>query len=223
MPRFSDVEHDGIDLDGALSDRVLFHVIETRSAAFDLPVDEAWSTLAERYPDDARLRLAAIAADVDANGIAGGPEWIVAAFESVLPKLATTDHPAFAGAATLFFEQCGASHDALRARVRRLVSDWPRNEAEAHHALRKFVRRLLDEADERTRGHQPWGDAKVETAADLLAKAEGPARPYAPTQAFARGDRLAHPKFGEGVVLGAAEGKIEVAFADQRRVLVAKV
>lgn len=47
-----------------------------------------------------------------------------------------------------------------------------------------------------------------------------PARRYAATETFAPGDAIEHPKFGAGLVVGAADGKIEVEFADGPRTLV---
>jgi hypothetical protein len=47
-----------------------------------------------------------------------------------------------------------------------------------------------------------------------------PPRAYSALLAFARGERVAHPTFGTGVVAGSpGEGKVEVAFPTGRRVL----
>jgi hypothetical protein len=47
-----------------------------------------------------------------------------------------------------------------------------------------------------------------------------PPRAYAPAEAFGTGERVAHPKFGIGVVTGApGPGKVEIAFPSGRRVL----
>jgi len=47
-----------------------------------------------------------------------------------------------------------------------------------------------------------------------------PIRLYAMNETYAPGDRIAHPKFGQGVVEAApAPGKIEVCFPDGQRVL----
>lgn len=226
MRRFDDVDHDGFDLDDDLPDRTLFHAIETRLIVGDLGADEPFGLLAERYPDDARLRLCALAADVDANGVRDalrGPEWVATALESIAPALTDTDRPALAAVVTLLFDELRPEDEAIRARVRPLVESWPRNAGEARHALRTFFGRVLDEAEERTRGNRPWAEPKKETPIELAARSTGPARRYAPTETFARGDRVLHPKFGEGVVLGAAEGKIDVAFGNERKTLVAKV
>ncbi|MBA3820416.1 MAG: SMI1/KNR4 family protein [Deltaproteobacteria bacterium] len=50
-----------------------------------------------------------------------------------------------------------------------------------------------------------------------------PVRAYSASSSFTLGERIAHPKFGEGVVQAVnAPGKVTIQFVDQRRVLVAK-
>ncbi|MBI2390897.1 MAG: hypothetical protein HYV09_15000 [Deltaproteobacteria bacterium] len=219
-PKFDDVEVDGTQVDESASDRVLFHVIATRAEIGDLPVDEAWAALAERYPDDVRLRLLAIAADVDTNGVRD-PEWLVSVMQSIAPTIDEASRPALSGLVAVAFEDLGPEN-ALRSRARALVANWPKSATEAHRALRALETKVLVEADERTRGGRPWGERAAERVAEVVTKPNAPPRPYSPTEAYERGDRLVHPKFGEGVVLGAAEGKIEVAFGDERKRLVAR-
>jgi hypothetical protein len=61
-----------------------------------------------------------------------------------------------------------------------------------------------------SRSHEP------QVAADL----SRPVKPYRFDGEFSPGDRLEHPKFGEGVVEMTSEpGKMQVFFADGRRVL----
>lgn len=219
MGRFDDVDAEGSELDDELSDRALFHAIEVRLEAGDLAADDAWGMLAERYPDEPRLRLGALAADLDANFVR---DWFASTVEALAPRLDERDRPALAGAIAIAFEGLRAEDEAVRARVRPLVDAWPRNLDEARNALRAFVARVLEEADERTQGGRPFAEPKAASATPATAEASGPARPYRPTEAFARGDRLVHPKFGEGLVLGAAEGKIDVLFGVERKRLVAK-
>jgi hypothetical protein len=47
-----------------------------------------------------------------------------------------------------------------------------------------------------------------------------PARQYSPREAFSDGDWIEHPKFGQGEVIGTREGKIEVKFGTQKRILI---
>jgi hypothetical protein len=48
----------------------------------------------------------------------------------------------------------------------------------------------------------------------------GPARPYSPKEIFAAGDWVDHPKFGQGKVSQARDGKIEVRFESGSRLLI---
>jgi hypothetical protein len=46
-----------------------------------------------------------------------------------------------------------------------------------------------------------------------------PARPYSPQESYAAGDKIMHTKFGEGSVLEARQGKIDVRFGRETRTL----
>lgn len=47
-----------------------------------------------------------------------------------------------------------------------------------------------------------------------------PSRNYSPREAYSEGDWIAHPKFGEGEVTASRDGKIEVKFATEKRILI---
>jgi len=46
-----------------------------------------------------------------------------------------------------------------------------------------------------------------------------PARAYSPQETYATGDQITHPKFGEGNVMEARQGKIDVRFGREMRTL----
>ena len=46
-----------------------------------------------------------------------------------------------------------------------------------------------------------------------------PARAYSPREIYAAGDKITHPKFGEGSVAEARQGKIDVRFGREMRTL----
>ena len=46
-----------------------------------------------------------------------------------------------------------------------------------------------------------------------------PARAYSPQETYAAGDQITHPKFGEGNVMEARRGKIDVRFGREMRTL----
>ena len=51
------------------------------------------------------------------------------------------------------------------------------------------------------------------------AASNGPARSYSPRDVYAAGERITHPKFGEGNVVEARQGKIDVRFGREMRTL----
>lgn len=63
-------------------------------------------------------------------------------------------------------------------------------------------------------------DSLTELAAIGWRAPELAARPYAPSQTFAVGDLIDHPKFGRGAVTASSGGRIEVAFPDGPHTLV---
>lgn len=51
------------------------------------------------------------------------------------------------------------------------------------------------------------------------AASHAPARPYSPQETYAAGDNITHTKFGEGSVVEARQGKIDVRFGREMRTL----
>jgi hypothetical protein len=212
--RFADVDTDGITVDGDAEDRVLFHVIETRNEVGDLPVDEAWTILADRYPDDARLRILAWFHDLSANGVDAlrDPTAIVKSLQHLIDKVGATPEVS----SLIVMAGVEITNRDLMVPLEKAAAPLP-EERIARRTLRKLASAVLDEAEEKTRDGKPFGDARKE---EKVPVATGPLRDYSPKTAFDVGDRVSHPKFGEGIVLSKAEGKIEVAFPDARRRLI---
>ena len=214
--RFADVAGDGIEIDGSSEDRAVFCAIESRGEIGDLPVDEAWALLADRYPNDARLRVLALYHDLDQNGVDAFRDTtsLMRAMNALIETKADR-------------EQCAAliamiaaevdDRDAL-APVERALAPIP-EERVARRLLRKLREAVLDEADEKTRDGGAFGE-RADHAKEKIKPNEGPAKPYSPKQEFAIGDRVAHSKFGEGLVIDKADGKIEVSFPDGKKKLV---
>ena len=210
---FDDVDAEGFEAGPEAADRALFHCVATRAEVGDLPVDEAWGILADRYPDDLRLRILSIMHDVDANGTTEGGirdvEGLGRALQVLAEKAVGELREPFESLVVFVDDVLGKnkSDEAFR---------------KARRTLRKFEQALLVDADERTKGDRPFAErsspAKIDDAV-LLASAKGEPKRYAPNQAFAVGDRIAHPKFGTGVVVAREEGKVEVAFEGGRKKL----
>lgn len=213
--RFEDVAGDGIEIDANSEDRALFCAIETRGEVGDLPVDEAWAVLADRYPHDPRLRVLSLYHDLDQNGVDAfrDPAALMRAMNALTEARADR-------------EQCAAlvamigaeldDRDAL-ASVERALAPIP-EERIARRLLRKLRDAVLDEAEEKTRDGNPFGE-RAPSGTSAIKPKDAPPRPYSPKEPFDVGDRMLHTKFGEGVVVGKGDGKVEVAFSDGRRKL----
>ncbi|MGZ3423398.1 MAG: hypothetical protein ACXVEF_15735 [Polyangiales bacterium] len=209
---FDDVDHDDLEADAEASDRVLFSVIEAKGEIGDLPVFEAWGILADRYSDDRRLHILALAHDVEENGqdAVRDREAIERALEAIGNGLDPSLRDAHGALSVVIEDALGKASDESYRKARRTI--------------RKLEQALLEEADKKTKGDKPFGvRAAPKPAVDdatLIAKAQGPMKKYAPTETFAVGDRVDHSKFGLGVVLAREENKVEVAFESGRKRLV---
>ncbi|HEX8423382.1 MAG TPA: hypothetical protein VF634_08220 [Pyrinomonadaceae bacterium] len=78
------------------------------------------------------------------------------------------------------------------------------------------------------RYRDPEAKAAVKTRRTTAASSSGekeraasnkPARPYSPQESYAAGDKITHTKFGEGSVVEARQGKIDVRFGRETRTL----
>ena len=209
---FDDVDLDALERGAEPHDRALFACVERKGGGTLFAVDEAWSVLADRYPADARLRVLAIAREIEAHGVDEGRtlEDYQRAIDALAPRVDGDLHDVFEALSVLLLEaQRRAPDDAFR-RARRLV--------------RRLEQGLLAEAAARTAGDRPFAErspsAPAMDDATLLARASGEVLAYSPKAAFAVGDRLSHVKFGVGLVVGREDSKIEVVFAEGRKKLV---
>jgi len=214
--RFADVAGDGIEIDASSGDRAVFCTIESRGEIGDLPVDEAWALLADRYPNDARLRVLALYHDLDQNGVEAFRDTasLMRAMNALIETKADREQCA---ALVAMIAAESDDRDAL-APVERALAPIP-EERIARRLLRKLRDAVLDEADEKTRDGGNFGEGAPSTL-DKIKPNEGPPKPYSPKESFAVGDRVVHTKFGEGLVIDKADGKIEVAFPEGRKKLV---
>jgi hypothetical protein len=213
--RFDDIAGEGIEIDGSSEDRALFCAIESRGEIGDLPVDEAWALIADRYPDDARLRVLALYHDLDQNGadVFRDTAALMRAMNALIDTKADR-------------EQCAAlvamiaaeidDRDAL-APVERALAPIP-EERIARRLLRKLREAVLDEAEEKTRDGGLFGKRRADSASKIKPN-DAPPRPYSPKEPFAVGDRVLHSKFGDGVVIDLADGTFEVAFPEGKQKL----
>ncbi len=208
---FDDVDLDALERGAEPHDRALFACVERKGSGTTIAVDEAWSALADRYPADARLRVLAIAREIEAHGVDEGRaiEDYQRAIDALAPRVEADLHAAFEALSVFLLEARQQAPDDAFRRARRL--------------LRRLEQGLLEEAAARTAGDRPFAErsssAPAMDDATLLARASGEVRPYSPRAPFAVGERLSHVKFGVGLVVGREDSKIEVVFAEGRKKL----
>ncbi|HEX8129859.1 MAG TPA: hypothetical protein VF527_12215 [Pyrinomonadaceae bacterium] len=86
------------------------------------------------------------------------------------------------------------------------------NYCQSTHLYRDPAAKAAAAKPRRTTGTQ---SAEVKTRATF----SQPARAYSPQETYATGDQITHPKFGEGNVVEARQGKIDVRFGREVRTL----
>lgn len=119
--------------------------------------------------------------------------------------------------------KCGDVWHVVMAKMGERIAKVVCKRCGGHHLYRTSVGAVnVNESNQATRSRVSRPRA-AETPAPAPVPAFDPSkppRPYAPSDAYATGDRVSHPKFGVGVVTGApGPGKVEIAFTSGRRVL----
>ncbi len=215
------------------NDRALVYAIWTRNAGGSMPVEQAWSILHERYPDEARfLFLQTYEELVAPRGAAWTPTEFLSKLRRVLDTaggrlnpevrdlLAVADddlHP--------LSEEDSARLDRIRARVSSRSGD----PTAARKRIQRLASDVVRELHDRTNGGKPIGrtSASMPVAAGgsewktALDAAQGAKTTYSATAKVAAGDVVEHPKFGAGVVLAVEPGRAHILFESGARKLVA--
>jgi hypothetical protein len=212
-----------IEVDPHASDRRLLFAIFSHGEVGDVGVEEAWGILAERYPGDARFLVLNLFEEI-ARGLYFSEydaelffrklgRSLAARTEALRPALG--DLCAYARlkvrrkmdkAARLRFEQMIAAvplpadpEDTVRARLRELAST------------------VLRECHQRT-AHDEW---LVPPSTPPVSSEPGASEvDYKPGDSYRVGMRIRHARFGPGVVVARAEGRIEVAFEQGHKKLI---
>lgn len=123
--------------------------------------------------------------------------------------------------------KCGDVWHVVMAKMGERIAKVVCKRCGGHHLYRTSIGAANANATADTGSSTAKGRVVRQRAAEAPAPAPVPAfdpskppRPYAPSEVYATGDRVAHPKFGVGIVTGApGPGKVEIAFTSGRRVL----
>jgi len=238
---FEDMEpDDDFELSDDAEDRAILHVLWKGGEIGDMPVQDGWRILFERYPEDVRL-LAALLSEEIQQADMGSPEQVCGKLERILDgakgKLdaEVRDLLAFARLDTDDDTKTGVRRKkplsaattkrvaGIRARVGASGGDvWEEGGPVARLALfrRKLVRTLHDQ----TIGNKPIrhrAARQPDSWKEMVAAAKA-TKPYAAITSYDVGDAVEHPKFGVGVVTVVEKGRMTVFFESGERKLVVK-
>jgi len=226
------------ELSDEADDRAVLYAIWAGKEVGDLPVQDGWRILHERYPGDMRLLVALVSEEIH-EADAGSPEQVCGKLEKVLDTAKgrlndeVRDLLAFA---RLDFEddsKTGVRRKkplsaatqkrvaSIRARVGEPKEDvWDEGGPVAR--LSGFRRKLVRALHDATVGHKPIGEGAVrapDSWREMMAAAKTKVR-YSASATFAPGDAVEHPKFGVGVVTAVEKGRVTILFESGERKLV---
>lgn len=231
---FEDLDsQQGLKITRESSDRALAYVIWSRNLIGQLPVDEAWALLHDRYPNEPRFLFLQtyeeLLAHTRMERRASQPGiWTPGAFltrtVAVLDGAGGRLNPEVRDLLALaqdelhpLAEEDAARLDRIRSRVGARVGDA----SAAAKRLARVASDTIRELHEKTAGDKPIGGGKPESEwKRLVDAAGGPKRKYAATDKMASGDLVEHPKFGVGVVIGTEPGRANILFESGARKLV---
>lgn len=106
---------------------------------------------------------------------------------------------------------CGRCKDEREHVITALKSDGSVERVQCRTCESQHLYRAVKSAATKTRAVREKAATLAET---------GPAREYSMQSKFSLGDRIIHPKFGIGIVADLRQGKIEVKFGREVRVLI---
>lgn len=226
-PLFSDMdeETDGFEFDDDASDRAVLYSIYTRSEVGDLSNAECWALLCERYPDDLELLGASLHERIYGDHDAV-PTRLLDAIERLLADarlrpvgldlLACAEFPRYLARPDSFAPGEWDPKELARRLAKLPRSSEDRWEEDGPHArLECWTRDLVRRLHDRTLDGVPLGPAKRAAAPP----ADAPAIPWSADARWTEGRVMQHPKFGRGVVVAVAPGRVTVRFTDGERKL----
>ena len=238
---FEDMDaDDGFELSDAAEDRAILHVIWMGGEVGDLPVQDGWRILFERYPEDIRL-LAALLIEEIHQADMGSPEQVCGKLERILGAAKgkldaeVRDLLAFARLDVEDDTKTGMRRKkplsaatakrvaGLRARVGASASDvWEEGGPVAR--LTAFRAKLLRALHDQTVGNKPirHRTARQPDSWREMVAAAKTTKPYSPTAHYEVSEAVEHPKFGVGVVIAVEEDRVTVFFESGERKLAVK-
>jgi hypothetical protein len=224
-----------------MTDHQILRVLDARGEIGDLSMDEGWAILAERYPDDARFLVLNLFEEL--NEARYPHSYPVEMFFRKLERLMKLRSQLPEDLLFTFLSMTSATiSEELDEQILGQFEDLVMSSTEGHQiikrssaayqeGIRRFVRfsrevvqacfgqsaasGSLPARREQPSGELSYADWDVRTAGQ-------PEVTYASSKPVNPGDRVSHPKFGVGFVVGAGEGRADILFKDRKRRLVCK-
>ena len=223
----------GLAINRESSDRSLAYVIWSRNLIGQLPVEDAWSLLHERYPSEPRFLLLhayeELLARSKAERRASAPSiWTPTLFlnktVAVLDGAGGRLNPEVRDLIAIAQDELHPLAEPDSSRLDRIRSRVGARLGDAGAAAKRLARLSSDtirELHEKTTGDKPIGGEKEGTEwKRLVDAAGGPARKYAADAKVAAGALVEHPKFGVGVVMSVEPNRANILFESGARKLV---
>jgi len=216
------------------NDRSLVYAIWTRKTGANMPANDAWAILHERYPDESRFLFLHTFEELIAPR--GAESWSPTEFLSKVRRVLDTAggrlNPEVRDLLAVADDDLHplSEEDAARLdRIRARVSSRSGDPTAARKRLQRLASDVVRELHDRTAGGKAIGrtSGSVPAAAagnewkSAIAAAQGARTTYAATAKVTAGDVVEHPKFGPGVVLGVEPGRAHILFESGPRKLVA--
>jgi hypothetical protein len=224
---FEDIRQ-GTAIDRSAPDRVIAYALWSRDTASTLSPSEAWTVLAERYPNDVRFLLFAVFADYEGRGKEWNPGTFLDRVWALLERAGGKLNPEVRDLLAVvsddlhpLAEPAAARLERIRGRVGARFGDG----AAARKRMTRLAGTVIREIHERTQSGGSLARlaaAKPDASAwsEAVAGAAGDKTTYDASAKVAVGALVAHPKFGLGVVIGTEPGRANILFESGARKLV---
>lgn len=225
---FEDIRQ-GTTIDRSAPDRVIAYAIWSRDTSSKLSLEEAWTVLAERYPDDARFLLFAVFAEYEGRGKDWEPGPFLDHVWTLLERAGGKLNPEVRDLLAVVSDDLHPLDEPAAARLERIrgrVGARFGDGAAARKRMTRLAGTVVREIHERTQGSGSLARLAAATPApsawsEAVAAATGEKRPYDATAKLEVGALVEHPKFGVGVVIGTEPGRANILFESGARKLVA--
>ena len=217
------------------SDRSLAYVIWSRNLIGQVPVEEAWALLRDRYPTQSKFSLLQAYEELLARSknerrgsdVAG---WTPTAFlgtvKCILDAVGGRLNPEVRDLLAIASDELHPLSESDGGRLELIRGRVGARGGDASAASKRMARVASDavrDLHDRTAGDKPFGSQKTGASEwrRLVEASGGAVKPYAVDAKVSSGQLVEHAKFGVGVVMGTEPGRCTILFETGTRKLIA--